>query len=130
MARITVRPDLTGVTHMVAVPPTPKIKDLETGEIALDRDGKTRMFTVQLMELFGVSAQVIKVTVPETGLADAELMVPGAVVRPVGLIASPWGNAFGGQVQVGLAYRADAFVVATPAAPAAAPVKADAAAKS
>ncbi|WP_042378815.1 SCO3933 family regulatory protein [Streptacidiphilus melanogenes] len=124
MARITVRPDLTGVTHIVAVPPTVKVKDMETGEIAVDRDGKTRLFTVQLMETFGLQAQVIKVTVPETGLIDG--LALGAIVRPVGLIASPWGNAFGGQVTVGLAYRAESLELANPTA---APAKAEAAAK-
>jgi hypothetical protein len=128
MPRITVRPDLTGVLHLIAVPPTEKIKDLETNEVATDRDGKTRLFTVQLMETFGVQAQIIKVTVPEPGLADLASMMPGSPVRLTGLIASPWGNVFGGQVQVGLAYRAEAVTLLAPAVPepVAVPAKADA----
>jgi hypothetical protein len=128
MARITVRPDLTGVVHMVAIAPTPKVKDLTTGEIATDRDGETPLYTIQLMELYGPQAQIIKVTVPFPGLGDLERLTPGAQVRLTGLIASPWGNVFGGQVQVGLAYRAEAVTVVTPAAvqPAPASAKADA----
>ena len=133
MARITVRPDLTGTTHMVAVPPTAKIRDMETGEIATDREGTT-LFTVQLMETFGLQAQIIKVTVPQTGLIDG--LVPGAVVRPVGLVAAPWGNVFGGQVSVGLSYRAESLelaqatpVTAALTATTAEPVKAGASAK-
>lgn len=122
MARITVRPDLTGMTHLVAVPPTVKIRNLETGEIALDRDGKTALYTVELLEVGGPAAQVIKITVPETGLSGLiDTLATGQIVRPVGLVAAPWGNYFGGQVNVGLSYRADALVLVTPAVPASAP---------
>ncbi|MFJ9842039.1 hypothetical protein ACIRYZ_16485 [Kitasatospora sp. NPDC101155] len=117
MARITIRPDLTGTTHMVAVPPVPKMADAATGLVATDRESGATLYTVQLLETFEATAQLIKVTVPEPGL-DAAL-APGAIVRPVGLIATPWANLFNGQVQSGVAYRAEALVSAVPAAPAA-----------
>jgi hypothetical protein len=130
MARITVRPDLTGTTHMVAVPPTPKVRDMETGEIATDREGVT-LFTVQLLETFGLQAQIIKVTVPQTGLIDG--LATGAIVRPVNLVAAPWGNVFGGQVSVGLSWRAESLELAPTSGaattPAPEPVKAAASAK-
>ncbi|MFD8478715.1 hypothetical protein [Kitasatospora sp. NPDC059673] len=116
MARITIRPDLTGTTHMVAVPPVPKLADAATGQVATDRETGATLYTVQLLETFEAAAQLIKVTVPEPGL-DAGL-VPGAIVRPVGLIATPWANLFNGQVSNGVAYRAEALVPAAPAAPA------------
>lgn len=119
MARITIRPDLTGTTHMVAVPAVPKFSDAATGQVAIDRETGASLFTVQLLETFEATAQLIKVTVPETGL-DAGL-VPGAIVRPVGLTATPWANLFNGQVQSGVAYRAASLVPAVPAAPASAP---------
>lgn len=113
MARITIRPDLTGTTHMVAVPPVPKLADAATGQIATDRETGASLYTVQLLETFEATAQLIKVTVPETGL-DAGL-VPGAIVRPVGLTATPWANLFNGQVQSGVAYRAASVVPVVPA---------------
>ncbi|MEV6212724.1 hypothetical protein [Kitasatospora sp. NPDC051914] len=119
MARITIRPDLTGTTHMVAVPPVPKFADAATGQVATDRETGASLYTVQLLETFEATAQLIKVTVPETGL-DAGL-VPGAIVRPVGLTATPWANLFNGQVQSGVAYRAASLVPVVPAAAASAP---------
>ncbi|GAA3056388.1 hypothetical protein GCM10020229_80180 [Kitasatospora albolonga] len=120
MARITIRPDLTGMTHMVAVPPMPKLTDVATGQVATDRESGETLFTVQLLETYEATAQIVKVTVPESGCTD---LAAGAVVRPVGLTASPWANLFNGQVQSGVAYRAASLTpvtagAAAPAAPA------------
>ncbi|RKE19992.1 hypothetical protein [Streptomyces sp. TLI_171] len=119
MARITIRPDLTGTTHLVAVPAVPKLADAATGQVATDRESGATLYTVQLLETFEATAQLIKVAVPETGL-DAGI-TPGAIVRPVGLIATPWANLFNGQVQSGVAYRAEALVPVVAAVPASAP---------
>ncbi|PYC64748.1 hypothetical protein C7C46_32890 [Streptomyces tateyamensis] len=39
-------------------------------------------------------------------------LTAGSVVRPVGLIATPWANVFNGQVQQGVAYRAESLAIA------------------
>ncbi|GAA2105211.1 hypothetical protein GCM10009759_42100 [Kitasatospora saccharophila] len=114
MARIVIRPDLTGTAHMVATAPVPKLADAATGQVATDRESGATLYTVQLLETYEGKAQLIKVTVPEGGV-DTSLTV-GAVVRPVGLIASPWANVFNGQISQGVAYRAQALDLASAAA--------------
>ncbi|MFC8831422.1 hypothetical protein ACFT9I_39495 [Streptomyces sp. NPDC057137] len=58
--------------------------------------------TVMLME--DGRAEVLKITVPETGLAAG--LKPGVMVRPVELFATPWARIFNGQLSDGVAYRA------------------------
>ncbi|QKW21110.1 hypothetical protein HUT16_20435 [Kitasatospora sp. NA04385] len=129
MARITIRPDLTGTVHMVASPPAVKLADASTGLVATDRESGATLYTVQLVETYDGTAQLIKVTVPEGGVDTS--LAPGSVVRPVGLVATPWANVFNGQVSNGVAYRAESLsVLSAVALPADAAVAAPKAAKS
>ncbi|MGC0312365.1 hypothetical protein [Kitasatospora acidiphila] len=131
MARITIRPDLTGTAHMVATPPVPKLMDAATGQVATDRESGATLYTVQLLETYSGTAQLIKVTVPEGGVDTS--LTTGSIVRPVGLVATPWANLFNGQVQHGVAYRAESLAIAPAGgmtAPAPAAVSAPKAAKS
>ncbi|MFJ6620946.1 hypothetical protein ACIQOW_25640 [Kitasatospora sp. NPDC091335] len=116
MPRITIRPDLTGTSHLLATPAAVKMADAATGQVATDRESGATLYTVQLLETYEGTAQLIKVTVPESEALLA--LTPGSMVRPVGLIATPWANLFNGQVSSGVAYRAEALVAAPPATPA------------
>ncbi|MDH6434808.1 hypothetical protein M2158_003285 [Streptomyces sp. SAI-144] len=81
--------------------PALKIKDQQTGEVATDRETG---YTVTVMLMEEGRAEVLKITVPETGLAAG--LKPGAMVRPVELFATPWARIFNGQLSDGVAYRA------------------------
>ncbi|MFJ7193612.1 SCO3933 family regulatory protein [Streptomyces bacillaris] len=81
-----------------------KIKDQQTGEVATDRETGESLYTVTVMLMEDGRAEIMKITVPESGLAAG--LKPGAVVRPVELFATPWARIFNGQLSDGVAYRA------------------------
>ncbi|WP_412126251.1 hypothetical protein [Streptomyces subrutilus] len=60
--------------------PTLKIKDQQTGEVATDRETGASLYTVTVMLMEDGRAEVLKITVPETGLAAG--LKPGAMVGP------------------------------------------------
>lgn len=70
----------------------------------VDRDTKARLFTVTLMLMEEGRAEIMKVTVPETGLPNG--LRPGSLVLPVELFATPWARIFNGNLSDGVAYRA------------------------
>ncbi|GAA2064170.1 hypothetical protein GCM10009801_08600 [Streptomyces albiaxialis] len=110
MAKPFARVDVSASTFMVATMPVPKIRNMETGEAATDRATGETLHTVQLVETLEERVQVIKVTVPANGLPEG--LAQGAMVKPVALIASPWANSFGDQINSGLSYRAEGIKVA------------------
>ncbi|MCZ4117799.1 hypothetical protein [Streptomyces sp. H39-S7] len=109
MARAFAKVDTAGSMFMVAVAAVDKLKDTAEGmppERAFDRMSGEALSVVNLVEMFDGRAQILKITVPASQIPDK--LAPGAVVRPMGLIASPWGMAgMGGAVNVGLSYRAE-----------------------
>ncbi|GAA3246691.1 hypothetical protein MTQ10_27575 [Streptomyces sp. XM83C] len=66
----------------------PKVKDRQTGEIAVDRDSGTPLVLADVMFVLDGRAEMITVTVPETGIS--------------------WESVFNGQSRHGIAYRATA----------------------
>ncbi|WP_367125453.1 hypothetical protein [Streptomyces phytohabitans] len=100
---------MSGSLFMVVTLPVPKVRNAETGEIATDRETGETMHVVNLVETADGRAQVLKITIGESGLPDG--LAPGMAVEPVTLIASPWANVFGDQVNSGLSYRAKALKV-------------------
>ncbi|MFE0858223.1 SCO3933 family regulatory protein [Streptomyces mutabilis] len=84
--------------------PVLKIKDQQTGEVATDRETGQSLYTVTVMLMEDGRAEVLKITVPESGLAAG--LKPGVMVRPVELFATPWARIFNGQLSDGVAYRA------------------------
>jgi hypothetical protein len=84
--------------------PVLKIKDQQTGEVATDRETGASLYTVTVMLWEDGRAEVLKITIPETGLEAG--LKPGAMVRPVELFATPWARIFNGQLSDGIAYRA------------------------
>ncbi|NEA59405.1 hypothetical protein G3I60_35915 [Streptomyces sp. SID13666] len=114
MARAFAKVDTAGSLFMVAVVAVDKLKETAEGmppERAFDRMSGEALSVVNLVETFEGRAQILKITVPESQLPKG--MAPGSVVRPVGLVASPWGMpGMGGQVNVGLSYRAEGLELA------------------
>jgi hypothetical protein len=90
--------DTANATVMVAKAPQPKVKDRRTGEIALDKDGATLMFSTP------DEVEILKLTVPQPGVSEDLAM--GTPVILTGLVASPWENEFNGQKRHGIAFRA------------------------
>ncbi|ONK12600.1 hypothetical protein [Streptomyces sp. MP131-18] len=106
MAMHPIQKDISQSSCLLVTPAAPKVKDPQTGEIATHRETGETLYTVGVVEMLAGRADVLKITVPESGLSDG--LAQGAPVRPVGLIALPWARIFNGQLSDGIAYRAEA----------------------
>ncbi|MBW5254672.1 hypothetical protein JGS39_37930, partial [Streptomyces sp. P01-B04] len=84
---------------MAGTDPTLKIKDQQTGEVATDRETGASLYTVTVMLMEDGRAKVLKITVPETGLASG--LKRGVMVWPVELFTTPWALIFNGQLSDG-----------------------------
>ncbi|MDX3838977.1 SCO3933 family regulatory protein [Streptomyces europaeiscabiei] len=105
--------DTSAATLLVTKLPEPKVKDRQTGEIAVDPVTNARLMVLELVFIAAGGSDMIKVTVPEPGIGDGLIM--GTPVFLSGLLARPWESEFGGRARHGIAYRADAVMVAAPA---------------
>jgi hypothetical protein len=99
--------DTSTAAVMVAQPPQPKLKDRKTGERALDVETGAALVTVDVMFVMNGNAEVLSITVPETGISEE--LVMGTKVALTGLVARPWENEFNGQKRHGIAFRAVAI---------------------
>lgn len=102
--------DTSTASVMVAQPPQLKV-NRQSGEIQTDRETGTRLMTVDVMFAMDGNAEVMTVTVPESGISDE--LVMGTPVALTGLIARPWENEFNGQKRHGIAFRAVAVTSLT-----------------
>ncbi|MEU4116515.1 hypothetical protein AB0F71_18730 [Kitasatospora sp. NPDC028055] len=102
----TIPVDTTSATAMLGVV-RDKVKDFQTGEIAVDKETGAKLLVADVMFVLDGRAEMISVTVPETGLAKGTK--PGALVAFTGLVATPWENNFNGQARHGIAFRAAAI---------------------
>ncbi|GAA4656294.1 hypothetical protein GCM10023347_01910 [Streptomyces chumphonensis] len=96
--------DTTTAAVMVAQPPQPKLVNRQTGEIAIDRETGDKLATVDVLFVMNGQAEVISITVPESGISGELTM--GAPVGLTGLVARPWENEFNGQKRHGISFRA------------------------
>ncbi|QKV93027.1 hypothetical protein HUT19_15730 [Streptomyces sp. NA02950] len=96
--------DTSAASVMVAQPPQPKVKDRRTGERAMDAETGAALMTVDVMFVLDGNAEILSLTVPETGISGELAM--GTPVALTGLIARPWENEFNGQKRHGIAFRA------------------------
>jgi hypothetical protein len=110
MARTQRLVDVSASSFMVGTVPMPKVRDEETGELAVDRVTSETLYVTNLMQARDGAAEMIKVTIPESGIP--EKLKVGALVKPVKLVTFPWANTFGEQINSGLAYRADGLELA------------------
>lgn len=106
--------DVNRLTFVCVAPARPRLISQETGEVKVDKDGRT-MFQVGLSAADLVSGRVDLVTVNISG--DPDLVI-GQVVEPVGLVAFPWEMNRNGETVSGISFRADSItpVVAQAAA--------------
>ena len=100
-------------TLLVTKLPEVKVRDRQTGEIAVDPVTNQRLMVLEVVFIAQGGSDMIKVTVPEQGIGEG--LVMGAPVILSGLIARPWESEFGGRMRHGSAYRADAVMVDAPA---------------
>ncbi|MFJ9075629.1 hypothetical protein ACIRO3_10275 [Streptomyces sp. NPDC102278] len=96
--------DTSAALVMVAQPPTAKIKDRRTGEIATDVETGAQMMTVDVLFAANGEAEVLSIVVPAPGLTGD--LVMGTSVALTGLVARPWENEFNGQKRHGISFRA------------------------
>ena len=102
--------DVSALTFVCVSAPRPKLVSQETGEVKVDRDGKT-VFTVGLSAADAMGrVELVNVSVP----GDQDVMI-GQIVTPVGLVAFPWEQVRGGEKRWGIAYRASGLTVSAPA---------------
>ncbi|GKQ34030.1 hypothetical protein [Streptomyces sp. A012304] len=105
--------DTSAATLLVTKLPEVKVRDRQSGEIALDPTTNERLMVLELVFIAQGGSDMIKVTVPEPGIGEG--LVMGAPVILSGLVARPWESEFGGRLRHGIAYRADAVMVNAPA---------------
>ncbi|GLW65935.1 hypothetical protein Arub01_41790 [Actinomadura rubrobrunea] len=103
--------DTSALTFVCVSPPRPKVINQDTGEVRVDRDGNT-VFTVGL----SAADESGRVELLNVAVSGAPEITVGQVVRPVGLVGSPWEREFNGRLRWGIAYRAAQIVAAAPAA--------------
>ncbi|MGP3924755.1 SCO3933 family regulatory protein [Streptomyces sp. 8N616] len=96
--------DTSAAILMVAQPPQKKIANRQTKEQAADRETGELLMTVDVMFAANGTAEVITVTVPESGFSGELAM--GTPVALTGLIARPWENEFNGAKRHGISFRA------------------------
>src|SRR3954454_5519354 len=91
--------DTSSAMLMCATEPQVKLKDLKTGEVSTDRDTGAALYTLGVVFIANGAADVVKVTVAETGLANG--LTAGSPLTLTGLVARPWENNMGGQMRHG-----------------------------
>ncbi|WP_418957571.1 hypothetical protein [Streptomyces tritici] len=99
--------DTSAATVMVAQPPTPKIANRQTGEVATDRETGVRLMVVNVMFAANDNVELLAVAVPETGISGD--LVMGTPVALTGLVARPWER----DGRYGIAFRAVAVTPLT-----------------
>ena len=93
--------DTEALSFVCVAPPRPKLVDQDTGEVKVDKQGRT-VYTVGLTAA-DQSGRVELINVSVAGECDAAL---GQVVQVSDLIAFPWEQVRNGALRWGIAYRA------------------------
>ena len=107
----TIRVETSTATILLTEAPEKKIRDRQTGEVAKDAVTGETLMTVGVVYIDEGESALIRVTVPESGVADG--LTLGAPVSLPGLVAKPWENVFNGQQRHGIAFRAAAVMPGT-----------------
>ena len=103
--------DLSKLTFVCVSPPRPRLLNQDTGEVKVDKDGRT-VYQVGLSAA-DESGRVELVNVSLSNDPDVSI---GQIVVPVGLVGFPWEQTRNGQTRSGVAYRAEQIVPAAPVA--------------
>lgn len=104
--------DVSAAAVMVAQPPQTKMKDKKNGVMAIDAETGQPLKTVDVMFVANGEAEVMTVTVVESGISGE--LVMGTVVALTGLVARPWENEFNGTKRHGISFRAAAVTALVP----------------
>jgi hypothetical protein len=92
--------DTSAMTVMLIQAPEKKVKNRETGEVAVDKNSGRVLYNVNVAVIVDGRPDAVTVVVAEDGI-QTDLM-PGLPVELPGLMARPWENDFGH----GISYRA------------------------
>ncbi|MFJ9728573.1 hypothetical protein ACIRP3_38105 [Streptomyces sp. NPDC101209] len=92
--------DTSAMTVMLIQAPEKKVKNRDTGEIAVDKQSGQVLYNVNVAVIVDGRPDAVTVVVAEDGI-QSDLM-PGLPVELPGLMARPWENDFGH----GISYRA------------------------
>lgn len=111
MQNIGIPVDTSALTFVCVAPPRPKVINQETGEVKVDREGRT-VYQVGL-SVANQAGRVDLVTVNVPG--DPAVQV-GQVVTVDGLIARPWQQVIRGERRQGISFAASAVLAITAAA--------------
>ncbi|MFI2346883.1 hypothetical protein ACH492_07430 [Streptomyces sp. NPDC019443] len=103
MRRIPVKTE--AMTVMLIQAPEKKLKNRETGEVAVDKTGKVQ-FNVNVAVVVDGRPDAVTVVVTEDGVQPD--LFPGMPVALPGLVATPWENDFGH----GISFKATAVMAA------------------
>lgn len=106
----SIRVETSAATILLTQAPETKLKDRQTGEVAVDAVTKEPLMTLSVVYIEEGESSLIKVTVPRSGVGEG-LALGGPVALP-GLVARPWENTFNGRDQHGIAFRAAAVTPA------------------
>jgi hypothetical protein len=102
--------DTSRLTFVCVAPPQPKVTNKETGEVKVDREGRT-VFQVGL-SVSNEAGRIDLVTVNMPG--DPGVQV-GQIVTVSDLIARPWEQVIGGQKRHGISFGASTVLPASAA---------------
>ncbi|GAA1525657.1 hypothetical protein GCM10009730_37740 [Streptomyces albidochromogenes] len=96
--------DTAVMTVMLIQAPEPKVKNRETGEVAVDKQSGKTLFNVNVAVIVDGRPDAVTIVVAEDGVQPD--LVPGMPVALPGLVARPWENDFGH----GISFRASAVM--------------------
>ncbi|ARX83573.1 MULTISPECIES: SCO3933 family regulatory protein [Streptomyces] len=95
--------DTSTALVFVATAPEPKVKNFQTGERAVNQEGKP-LSTVGLLVSDEGEGNLLKVTIPESGYPEG--LAPGMQVQVINLKARDWENVIKGEKRSGIAFSA------------------------
>lgn len=101
MQNIGIPVDTANLTFVCVAPPHPKITNQETGEVKVDREGRTVYQVGLSVATEAGRIDLVTVNVP----CDPEVQV-GQIVTVPDLIARPWKQVFNGQERHGISFGA------------------------
>ncbi|MER5466143.1 hypothetical protein ABT010_36970 [Streptomyces sp. NPDC002668] len=98
------------MTLMLIQVPEKKVRNRETGEVAVDKQSGRVLYNVNVAVIVDGRPDAETVVVAEDGIQPD--LFPGMTVALPGLVATPWDNEYGH----GISYRATAVMAAEVAA--------------
>jgi hypothetical protein len=108
MQNIGIPVDTTKLTFVCVASPQPKITNRETGEVKVDREGRT-VYQVGL----SVSNEAGRIDLVQVNVPGEPGVQVGQIVTVPDLIARPWEQVIGGQKRHGVSFGASTVLPAS-----------------